>query len=142
VRWLLPFWVLATAASAADISGIWIGQYEIRNGVKVDIAFQLVQQGTKLRGKLYGDYASSPIVDGIIAGKLITFVVETEEQAGNQINESRLRFTGNLLENGQLELIRERESARNAGNQGATLTRDSRYTMRLKRLVASGTGNH
>ena len=61
------------------------------------VAFQIVQDGTKLKGKLYGDYTSTPIVDGYIAGELVTFVVSTREQSGNEINASRVRFTGRLI---------------------------------------------
>jgi len=133
---LLLVAVLWTAgvAGAADLSGIWMGQMEVRNGQKVDVAFQLKQEGTRLRGKQYGDYESSPIVDGIVAGKLVTFVVETQEQAGNQINESRIRYTGSLAGD-ELELIRERESSRNAGNRGGAAPRESKQRFRMKRLL-------
>ena len=67
--------LFALTVSAADLTGIWVGQMPTRNGESVDIAFQLVQSGTKLSGKLYGDYRSSPIVEGIVAGELVTFVV-------------------------------------------------------------------
>lgn len=127
--------VWAEMAGAADLSGIWMGQMEVRSGQKVDVAFQLKQEGTRLRGKLYGDYESSPIVDGIVAGNLVTFVVEAQEQAGNQINETRLRFTGRL-DGDELDLVRERESSRNAGNKGGAAPRESRQQFRAKRLLA------
>ena len=90
-----------------------------------------------MSGKLYGDYKSSPIVEGIVAGELVTFVVLAEEQAGNQINDSRLRFTGSL-KSGEVELTRERESSLNAGNKGTSQTRPGQgqtQTFRLKRLA-------
>lgn len=126
----------AGLAAAADLSGIWMGQMEVRNGQKIDIAFHLKQEGTRLRGKLYGDYESSPIVHGIVTGNLVTFVVETQEQAGNQINQSRIRFTGNL-DGDELELIRERESSHNAGNKGGAASRESKQRFRAKRLLVS-----
>ena len=125
------------ALFGADLTGIWVGQIPTRNGESVDIAFQFTQAGPKLSGKLYGDYKSSPIVEGIVAGELVTFVVLAEEQAGNQINDSRLRFTGSL-KSGEVELTRERESSLNAGNKGTSQTRpgqDRRQTFRLKRLA-------
>jgi hypothetical protein len=114
---------------AADLTGIWVGQM-------LDIAFQLRQTGTKLAGKLYGDYQSSPIVVGTVAEAAVTFVVSGSEQAGNQINETRTRFTGRYYENGELELTRERESGHNAGNSGAVEQKANtpRQTFRLKRL--------
>ncbi|MBI2690113.1 MAG: hypothetical protein HYX27_27725 [Acidobacteria bacterium] len=126
-----------TFLAAVLLSGIWVGQVPARNGESVDIAFEFKQEGTKLTGKLYGDYKSSPIVEGIVAGDLVTFVVAATEQAGNQINESRLRFTGSMKD-GQLELTRERESVYNAGNGGGAQTRNglgAKATFRLKKLA-------
>ena len=102
-----------------------------------DVAFQFRQTGTKLGGKLYGDYQSSPIVQGTVAEATVTFVVSGSEQSGNQINETRTRFTGRLHENGEIELTRERESGHNAGNNGAAEQRQNapRQTFRLKRLT-------
>jgi hypothetical protein len=125
------------ALHAADLTGIWVGQVPTRNGESLDIAFQLTQSGTKLSGKLYGDYRSSPIVEGIVAGDLITFVVLAAEQAGNQINDTRLRFTGSLKD-GEIELTRERESVVNAGNKGSAQTKagpSPKQTFRLKKLA-------
>ena len=135
MRGLLLF--CGAALFGGDLTGIWVGQIPARNGETVDIAFQFTQAGTKLSGKLYGDYKSSPIVEGIVAGELVTFVVLAEEQAGNQINDSRLRFTGSL-KSGEVELTRERESSLNAGNKGTSQTRPGqgqRQTFRLKRLA-------
>ena len=113
-----------------------MGRVAVRNGDLQDIAFQLKHTGTKLAGKLYGDYQSSPIVDGTVAGVVVTFVVSGSEQAGNQINETRTRFTGRFYENGELELTRERESSKNAGNGGAAEQKEKapRQTFRVKRL--------
>jgi hypothetical protein len=107
VRLALAALLCGLSALAADVTGIWVGQMPTRNGETVDIAFQFTQNGTKISGKLYGDYKSSPIVEGLIAGDLVTFVVLAQEQAGNQINDSRLRFTG-ALKDGEIELTRER----------------------------------
>ena len=135
MRILLLF--CSVALFGADLTGIWVGQIPTRNGETVDIAFQFTQSGTRLSGKLYGDYKSSPIVEGIVAGELVTFVVLAEEQAGNQINDSRLRFTGSL-KSGEVELTRERESSLNAGNKGTSQTRPGQgqtQTFRLKKLA-------
>ena len=129
--------LFALTLSAADLTGIWVGQMPTRNGESVDIAFQFTQSGTKLSGKLYGDYRSSPIVEGIVAGELVTFVVLAAEQAGNQINDSKLRFTGSL-KSGEIELTRERESVINAGNKGSAQTKagpSPKQTFRLKKLA-------
>lgn len=137
MKTLAMFVLCCAGLMAADLTGIWVGQVPTRNGEFADIAFQFSQSGTKLSGKLYGDYKSSPIVEGIVAGDLVTFVVLAEEQAGNQINDSRLRFTGSL-KSGEVELTRERESMTNAGNGGGAQTRPGqgpKQTFKLKRLA-------
>jgi hypothetical protein len=98
------------------------------------VGFKFTQNGNVLGGKMYGEYQSTPISDGHIAGDLITFVVTSQEQAGNQINETRVRFTGRLVGD-EMELVRERESSKNAGNGGAAQIRPGpKQTLRLKRL--------
>ena len=135
MKMLLLFAAISSLA-AADLSGIWVGRIPGRNGDLQDIAFQFRQTGAKLEGKLYGDYQSSPIVQGTVAGPLVTFVVSGTEQAGNQINETRTRFTGKFG-NGEIELLRERESSHNAGNSGAVEQRRNtpRQAFTLKRLT-------
>ena len=128
---LLCGWIL----SGADFNGIWMGQVERRNGEMEDIAFQLTQKGATVGGKLYGDYVSTPITEGTIHGDLITFIVVAAEQAGNQINQTRLRFTGKMRDGG-IELTREREGSTNAGNGGVVQYKvNSRQTFRLRRLL-------
>lgn len=125
----------AAAACAADINGIWVGQIPGRNGDMTDVAFQFVQNGTAITGKLYGDYQSTPIAEGKIDGDRVEFVLVAPEQAGNQINQTRLRFTG-FLDGGAMELTRERQSSTNAGNGGGVQFRGGPKTsFRLKRLV-------
>ena len=119
----------------ADVSGIWMGQIAGRNGEPQDIAFKFTQSGEKLQGKLYGDYQSTPISDGKVAGDEVSFVVIAPEQAGNQINQARLRFSGSIKGGGEIELTREREGATNAGNGGVVQFKgNAKQTFRVKRL--------
>jgi hypothetical protein len=136
VRLGAGFLLLSTLPLAAgDIGGIWIGQIPGRNNTFQDVAFQFNQNGAKLEGKLYGDFGSTRIVEGTVSAGGVSFVVVAREQAGNQINESRLRFTG-CFQNGELELTRERESSTNAGNSGGVQMRNNAaQTFRLKRLL-------
>ena len=125
----------ALTLPAADLSGIWVGQVAGRNGELQDIAFKFTQDGTMLGGKLYGDYQSTLISEGKIEGDQITFIVLAPEQAGNQINKAKLRFSGSI-QAGEIELTREREGATNAGNGGTVQFRGAaKQTFRLKRLV-------
>jgi hypothetical protein len=135
----LPVLTIGLVASvlilhAADISGIWLGSLSggRRNQVQ-DFAFQFIQKGTTLTGKLYLDYGSTPILKGTIEGDRIAFQVVAREQAGNEINQAVLRFTG-TLKDGEIEITREREEIRAAGNSGAAFARPGTQTFRLKRL--------
>jgi hypothetical protein len=119
---------------SADLSGIWVGQIPARNGEMQDVEFKLTQSGTAVGGKLYGDYKSTPISEGKITGDQLTFLVLAQEQAGNQINDTRLRFTG-VLKGDEIELTREREGATIAGNGGSVQFRgNTKVTFRLRRL--------
>lgn len=133
----LALLLLAGSAWAADLSGIWVGEIESGRPDRdpIQVSFQFVQKGTALGGKLYGDHQSTPIATGIVAGELVTFVVITAEQAGNEINDTKVRFTGRLV-NGELELMRERESSTRAGAQsGAFVRPGSGQMVRLRRLT-------
>jgi hypothetical protein len=127
--------ISAACLSAADFSGMWIGSATggRRNQIQ-DFAFQFVQNGTTLTGKLYQDYTSAPIIKGTIEGDQITFQVLAKEQSGNEINTAMLKFTG-TLKDGEIEISKEREEIRNAGNAGAGFVRPQKQTFKLKRLM-------
>lgn len=119
---------------AADFTGTWIGTLEGRNGAVEDLAFQLVQKGAVLTGKQYGDFESTPIVKGTISGDLLMFVLVRQEQAGNEINQTKIRFSGRMV-GSEIELTRERESSTRSGSgASAALRNNPRQTFRLKRL--------
>ena len=129
------FLIAACGLAAADLTGIWVGQIPGRNGAMQDIAFRFTQKADKLEGKLYGDYKSTPLLESHLNGSEVTFILVAQEQAGNQINNTRFRFTGRLVD-GELELTRERESSTNAGNGGRVQFRENtKQTFRLKRLL-------
>ena len=125
--------MIALLFLAADLTGIWTGQVTTRGGVQ-DVTIKLEQQGTKLTGKLYDDRGSSAISEGKTVGDVVIFVVAVQEQSGNQINDTRLRYTGTLRD-GVLELARDRESSTIAGNSGGVFQRSSaKQLLKLKRL--------
>ena len=130
MRALLSALLLTLPLAAGDLSGIWVGQLNTK-----DVAFQFSQKGDTLSGKLYGDYRSTPILEGKVSGDGLTFVVIAEEQSGNQINQTRLVFTGKLKD-GRLDLTRQRESSTNAGNSGDSKPRAGKpEPFTLKRLL-------
>jgi hypothetical protein len=120
---------------AGDLSGIWLGTASTggRRNQMQDFAFQFIQKGATLTGKLYLEAGSTPILKGAVDGDRITFQVVAREQAGNEINQSVFRFTG-TLKDGEIEITREREEVRAAGNSGAAFARPGSQTFRLKRL--------
>ena len=131
----LALFFLAAGLYAEDFSGIWTGQIPTRNNDTQEISFQFIQDGSKISGKLYGDYKSMPIIEGKISGNVLAFIVPSQEQAGNQINETRFRFSGRMVD-GKIELTRERETAKNAGNGGNVQFKGStRTSFTLKKLI-------
>jgi hypothetical protein len=131
--------LFGTTGLGADITGIWLGKIPGRRGDSQDVAFQFIQKGATLSGKLYGDYQSTPIVEGKISDGEVSFVVISQEQAGNQINDTIIRFTG-CFQGPELELNRQIESATNAGNGGKVAFKGNQsQTIRLKRLYSSAT---
>lgn len=131
----IALFFLTACLYAEDFSGIWTGQIPTRNNDTQEISFQFIQEGSKISGKLYGDYKSMPIIEGKISGNVLAFIVPSQEQAGNQINETRFRFSGRMVD-GKIELTRERESARNAGNSGNVQFKGStRTSFTLKKLI-------
>ena len=131
----LALFFLTAFLHAEDFSGIWTGQIPTRNNDTQEISFQFVQEGSKISGKLYGDYRSMPVIEGKLSGNVIAFIVPSQEQAGNQINETRFRFSGRMVD-GKIELTRERETAKNAGNGGNVQFKGStRTSFTLKKLI-------
>jgi hypothetical protein len=127
--------LLAATLFAADLTGIWIGKLPGNRGAIEDIAFQFTQQGSTLAGKQYGDLESTPIIKGTVAGELVMFVLVRQEQAGNEVNETRIRFTGRLVGE-ELELTREREAATRSGSGASVpLRNNARQTFRLRKLI-------
>ena len=144
MRVLLISALLCTAPlSAADFGGTWLGRIATTlssgapDGAFQELAFKFVQKGGTLEGKLYGVDQSSPIREGKISDDEISFAVIAPEQQGNQIVETKLRFTGRFNKDGELEMTRVRESSTNAGNSGAFSYRvdNTKQTFRLKRLL-------
>jgi hypothetical protein len=130
----IAFVLTAVNLQSSDISGIWLGSVTggRRNQVQ-DYAFQFIQKGAVFTGKLYLDYDSTPILKGTIDGDHIEFQVVAREQAGNEINQSVFRYTG-ILKDGEIEITREREEIRAAGNSGTAFAKPGKQTFRLKRL--------
>ncbi|MBV8819376.1 MAG: hypothetical protein JO022_13540 [Acidobacteriaceae bacterium] len=135
MRWLVLLATLTTTLSAADITGFWLGKMPTRKDDYQELAFRFTQNGSVLTGKMYGDYNSTPISEGVVSGDSITFIVNLHEQAGNQINETRVRFTGKVTGD-EIELVRERESSLNAGNGGAVqMKNNAKQSCHLKLLA-------
>jgi len=136
MRWFWAAFLCAGSLLANDLSGIWIGQIPARNnGEPQEIAFKFTQQGVTLKGKQYGDYQSTPVIEGKVTGDQVAFVVVAQEQAGNQINETRHRYVG-TVSNGTMQLVRIREGSKNAGNGGNVQFKgDNKQSIQLKRLL-------
>lgn len=119
---------LVSVLSAADLSGIWTGQLEDKNGDSQDLSFRFAQTGETLTGKMYGDNESTPIGDGKIIGNQITFTVTNE--LNGQI--SKFVYTGTM--NGdEIEVSRERVNLKNGPINPNR--QNQKQTIRLKRVA-------
>lgn len=125
--WLLIVGLCTPALAAPvaeDLTGTWMALIPASGRrFAYNIEFRLVQRGSSLSGKLYGDGFSSPIVEGSVGedGE-VEFVIETREQAGNQVNIVEYRFKGVVCDDG-IEITRERAAARDAVSGASTPVR-------------------
>ncbi|MBI1357174.1 MAG: hypothetical protein GC160_22775 [Acidobacteria bacterium] len=103
-------------SAAFDLTGTWMGMVPGKGRrLDSDIAFQFVQHGAELSGKLYVDkQPGAAILEGRVSelGD-IHFLVETRDQSGNQINDVRYRFEGVMCDGG-IEMTLERVFQRDA----------------------------
>ena len=105
--WLLVC-ALPYGLSGGDLSGIWTGQLEDKNGDSQDFSFRFAQTGDTLTGKMYGDNESTPITDGKIVGDQVTFTVT------NELNGQISKFVYTGTRNGdEIEVSRERVNLKN-----------------------------
>ena len=94
MRMLVMISLFAASTLAADFGGTWLGELPAqsnRNRLRMSqqVAFQLVQNGSTLSGKLYGEYESSPIIEGKVTGD--TGEKSTVTPAGAGPVQARLR---------------------------------------------------
>lgn len=114
-RLLVLGWLVAASLGAESLTGTWIGTIPAQGRAFArDIEIRLVQDGDQLTGKLYREGPGSPIVEGTFVDGKVVLVIDTREQAGNQINDVRYRFAGTLLDDGRIEMVREKVSQRDA----------------------------
>jgi hypothetical protein len=116
------------ALSAADVTGIWTGQVQGRNGETQEITFRFQQDGQSLTGKLYGENEDAALADGKIAGDQIGFSVTSEFGGGR----GKFVYTG-TVKGSAIELTRDREGTR-PGSSGAE-RRNYKQTFTLKRMT-------
>jgi hypothetical protein len=109
--------LLTGAASAADVSGKWVGQMPGRDGGTIEQNFLLKQEGAKITGKMTMDFGGQTmeqqIVDGKIEGDQISFTT-VAEFGGNEI---RFNYKGAVSGN-EMKLTRTREGGGGMGGRG------------------------
>jgi hypothetical protein len=98
--------LLAMTASAADVSGKWVGQMPTRNGDTREATFDLKANGDKLTGTMSGPQGGIEIKDGTISGNDISFKVPLEFNGNSFV----LIFKG-TVSGDQIKFTRGREGA-------------------------------
>ena len=121
---------LTMALSAADLSGIWMGEMQGRNGEKQDLAFQFQSAKGVVTGVMFGDEFDLPVEDLQIDGDHISFSV----MSVNYFSGTRVRtvFTGTLTGTA-LELTREQAGA--AAKADPAKAKEPKQTITLKKLA-------
>src|ERR1700676_605456 len=98
--------LLAMTASAADVSGKWVGQMPTRNGDTREASFDLKANGDKLTGTMSGPQGGIEIKDGKVSGNDISFKVPLEFNGNSFV----LIFKGTVCGD-QIKFTRGREGA-------------------------------
>lgn len=135
--------ICAACLSGAEFGGTWLGRIPKSNAdgtllvIAQSVAFKIVQSGTAVEGKFYGEDATTPITEGKVTADEISFLVIAPEQQGNSVIETHMRFTGHLNKDGDMEVTRIRESSTNASDGSVYKYRPEniKHTFVLKRLL-------
>jgi hypothetical protein len=97
--------MLAGSLCAADITGIWMGPVEGRNGEKEDVSFQFKSTGNSVTGKVFGDEHDLPVEAGTINGDQISFAsTSTNYYSGGK---QTFLYTGVIKSENEIELTRQ-----------------------------------
>ena len=130
-RCAVGFLLVANWVLAADITGIWAGQQQGRNGQIEDVAFRFKPDGQKLTGTMFGDEFDLPIAEGTISGDQVRFTVTTT----NYYSKSTTTFiyTG-TIKGAELELVRERVASPQDTPAANRQQPPGKLTLKLKRL--------
>lgn len=104
-RQMLALLLSLGALSAADLSGLWMGQVPGRFGKVDDISFQFKVSGATLTGKLFGDEFDLLIENGVAEGDKISFIVTSTNYYNRE--KVRTRYSGVAIGD-EIELNRER----------------------------------
>src|SRR5438045_1317045 len=117
------------AISAADLTGIWVGQTVGRNDEKQDVAFQFKMVKDSLTGVMFGDEFDLPVQDLTITGDHISFSVTTTNYYDGR--KTKFIYTG-TLEGKELQLTRERATPAESGKSDKP--QNAKQTFTLKKL--------
>ena len=119
-----------SAANLTDLTGIWMGETQGRNGEKQDLAFQFQSTKGAVTGVMFGDEFDLPVQELHIDGNQISFVVTSV----NYYDARRIRtiFTGTLTGT-TLELTREQTGPGTGANPARP--KPSKQVLILKKLA-------
>jgi hypothetical protein len=120
----------AAALSAADITGIWMGQTQGRNGEKQDLAFQFQSAKGAVTGVMFGDEFDLPVQELHVDGDHISFTV----MSVNYYDARRITtvFSGTMTGT-TLELTRQQIGPGTGANPAKP--RESKQVITLKKLA-------
>jgi hypothetical protein len=85
---------MAATASAADVTGKWIGSVETPNG-PLELTYELKAEGETVTGTVSSPMGSLPIDQGKLAGDVLTYSVSIEGAVIT--HEAKLNATGDEI---------------------------------------------
>jgi hypothetical protein len=130
-RFLMSLAISATVLTAADITGIWVGQVEGRRGGKEDVAFEFKVNGTAVTGKMFGDEFDLKVEDASVSGDQVKFLITTTNYySGNQ---QKAQYTGTIKGN-EIELTRTR-AGNPPVNENPARGQNFKQTFTIKRIT-------
>ncbi len=129
---LLLSLAMSATASAADVTGIWMGQIKAEEDEKQDVSFQFKTANNMITGTMFGDEFDLPVGDLKLTGDHIQFTVtNTNYYNGEKV---KFTFTGTIRGN-QIELTRERVEPVPSPKPDKEKDKNAKNTFTLKRVA-------
>ncbi len=130
IRYSILTAAFSVAGFAADLTGFWTCEIPSRAATSQDVTFRFIQEGDKIKGKLYNSDSSSDMEfnGGTVTGNTFTFEIHNEGYSGK----TTFLYSGEIKE-GEMHLNRETDNSFTRSDPEAR--KKSKQTLVLKKLL-------